>query len=250
MPNAFVRKLRRFAELGDAEVEALLSVSGAPRQRKRGEDLIRAGDRPDHVQILLSGWGCRYKLLDGGSRQILAFMLPGDLCDLHVSMLDHMDHNVCLLSNAQVLAVPVGEIHAIMERHRKIERALWCSTLIDEAVLREWLVSAGRRAALERVSHRLCELRSRLELVGLVERNGEFDLPVSQEDLADSLGLTGVHVNRTLAKLKEQDLVRIAHRRARVSHPERLAQIAGFDPAYLHPCAPASRQAATPPLHG
>ena len=249
MPNAFVRKLRRLADLRDPEVSALLRLSSDPQSRRRGDDLVCEGDRPEHVQLLLSGWGCRYKLLDDGSRQILAFMLPGDLCDLHVSLLDHMDHSVCLLSNAEVVSVPAGAIHDVMERHRKIERALWCSTLIDEAILRQWLISTGLRSAIERASHRLCELRCRLELVGMVERNGEFDLPLSQEDLGDSLGLTSVHVNRTLAKLKGQGLIEIAHRRAKVKHPDRLAKLAGFDPVYLHPCAPARPDAKAPPLH-
>ena len=250
MSNAFVRKLRRLADLDDSEISALLSLTAHPRPGRRGDELIREGERPDTVQLMLSGWACRYKLLGDGSRQILAFMLPGDLCDLHVSLLDHMDHSVALLGGAQVATVPVAEIHDVMERYRKIERALWCSTLIDEAILREWLISEGRRSAMQRVSHRLCELRWRLELVGMVARNGEFDLPLSQEDLGDSLGLTSVHTNRTLAKLKDRGLVEISHRKARLTQPERLAEIAGFDPAYLHPCAPASRKAATPPLHG
>jgi CRP-like cAMP-binding protein len=250
MPNAFIRKLRRLADLTSSEVSALLDLTSNPQARRRGEELVREGDRPDTIQLMLSGWGCRYKLLDDGSRQILAFLLPGDLCDLHVSLLDHMDHSVALLSNAEVASVPAGEIHGVMERFRKIERALWCSTLVDEAILRQWLIGIGRRSAIERASHRLCELRCRLELVGLVERNGEFDLPLSQEDLADSLGLTSVHVNRTLAKLKGQGLIEVAQRRAKVSQPERLAEIGGFDAAYLRPCAPASKDAARPPLHG
>ena len=237
MPNAFARKLRRFADLSSDDIAALVKIVGHSEPRRRGEDLTRQGDRPDTVQILLSGWGCRYKVLDDGRRQICGFLIPGDLCDLHVSLLNHMDHSVGLLTRAQVAMVHVADLHAMMERRRRIERALWCASLADEAILREWLVSAGRRDAFSRVGHRLCEIRQRLAEVGLVDRNGEFDLPVSQEELADSLGLSAVHVNRTLTRLRAEGLIEQKRRRMRLPRPDRLAELSGFDPAYLHPCA-------------
>jgi CRP-like cAMP-binding protein len=238
MPNAFARKLRRFADFNPEEIAALVAISSDPEPRRRGSDLIRQGDRSDVVQILLSGWACRYKVLDDGRRQILAYLLPGDLCDLHVSLLNQMDHNIGLLSPATVVAIPFRDIHATMERFTKIERAIWCASLADEAILREWLVSVGRRDAIGRVGHRLCELRYRMQEVGLVDRTGEFDLPLSQEDLADSLGLSSVHVNRILTRLRGQGLVLLNRRRLTIAQPERLAELSGFDPSYLHPCAP------------
>ena len=246
MPNAFVRKLRRFAKLTDAEVAALLHLSANPVARTRGEELIRQGDRPDRIQILVSGWGCRYKILEDGARQILAYLLPGDLCDIHASLLSQMDHHVVVLSNAEVAAVPVAAVHDAMEHHRRIERAMWCSTLVDEAILREWLVGLGRRESIKRTGHRLCEIRSRLETVGMVDRNGEFEMPLTQQELADSLGLTSVHVNRTMSRLRERGIIEYERRRMRIAQPERLAKISGFDPAYLHPCAPAAASEARP----
>lgn len=236
MPNAFARKLRLFASLGDEEIAALVRICASPESRRRRHDLVREGDRPDDVRFLLSGWGCRYKMLDDGKRQIVGYLLPGDVCDLHVTLLSQMDHSIGLLSNAVVATVRAETLHALMDRFRPVERALWCSTLADEAILREWLVTIGRRDALNGVGHRLCELHHRLKAVGLVDRDGRFDMPLSQEDLADSLGLSSVHVNRVLARLRELGLVIVERRQATLPQPERLAAMAGFDPSYLRPC--------------
>ena len=236
MPNAFARRLRRFADFTPEDIAGIVRVSNLAENWRRGQDLMRQGERPENVRILLSGWACRYKVLDDGRRQICAFLIPGDMCDLHVSLLNHMDHHIAVLSRARVATVPAAEMHVLMERHRRVERSLWCASLADEAILREWLVSAGRRDALARVGHRLCEIRTRLSEVGLVDRNGEFDLPLSQEELADSLGLSAVHVNRTLTRLRGEGLIEHKRRRMRLVHPERLADLSGFDPAYLHPC--------------
>ena len=245
MPNAFARKLRRFADFTSEDIAGIVRVSANAETWRRGQDLMRQGERPENVRILLSGWACRYKVLDDGRRQICGFLIPGDMCDLHVSLLNHMDHNIGLLARARVATVPAAEMHALMERHRRVERALWCASLADEAILREWLVSAGRRDAFARVGHRLCEIRTRLGEVGLVDRNGEFDLPLSQEELADSLGLSSVHVNRTLTRLRGEGLIEQKRRRMRLSQPERLADLCGFDPAYLHPCGWPAEQRST-----
>src|SRR6185436_17075798 len=131
-------------------------------------------------------WACRYKVLEDGKRQIVGYVLPGDVCDLHVALLSQMDHGIALLSDSLVVTAPAESLHALMSSYRQIERALWCSTLTDEAILREWLVTMGRRDAFRAVGHRLCELHHRLRAVGLIERDGRFELPLSQEDLADS----------------------------------------------------------------
>lgn len=246
MPNAFVRKLRRFVDLTDSEVAALLRLSDKPVPKRRGDRLIEQGDRPKSVQILLSGWGCRQKILRDGSRQVLAYLVPGDICDIHGWLLSRMDHEVVLLSDAEVATAPADAVHDVMERFRRVERAMWCSTLVDEAISREWLVDIGRREAIDRIGHRLCEFHSRLQSVGMVTKDGAFSFPLTQEDLADSLGITSVHLNRTMARLREQGLIEFGRKRMRIALPERLAEMSGFDPDYLHPCAPIEEAAATP----
>ena len=234
MPNAFVRKLRRFAELSDEEVTLLVEMVSTWAERPGGTDLVREGDRPQATRLLLSGWACRYKMLPAGNRQIVGFLLPGDTCDLHVTLLDVMDHGIALVADSRVVALTTEALESAMRRHQGIATALHCSTLVDEAILREWLTSAGRRDAYARVGHLICELWHRLKAIGQVDEREQFHFPLTQEQLADALGLTGVHVNRMLRKLREDRLVTLGERRLRLLDPERLAAVSGFDPTYLH----------------
>jgi CRP-like cAMP-binding protein len=235
MPNAFVRKLRRFTPLGDEEVAALVRLVANPARHPRGTDLVREGERPEATQLLLRGWACRYKILSNGKRQIVGFLVPGDSCDVHVTLLDVMDHSIELLTDADVVAIPAGKSKRLMERFKRIETALWCSTLVDEAILREWLANMGQRDGHARVAHLLCELWFRLKAIGQVDEREEFDFPLTQEQIGDALGLTPVHVNRMLKRLKEERLIALEQRRLRLLDPPRLFAFCGFDPSYLHP---------------
>ena len=243
MTNAFTRKLSRFVELSDEEVAALERLSAEPETRGRGSDLISQGDRPDFVQLLLSGYAYRYKTLKDGTRQILAYLLPGDICDLHVTLLSEMDHSIGLLTDAEIVPIPSADLERLIVKYPRIARALWCGTLVDEAILREWLVNVGQREAFSRVSHHFCELWHRMKSVGLVT-DGQFDLPMTQEQLGEALGITSVHINRTLKKLRDDGLIELSQKRLTLLDPEGLSVCIGFDPAYLHaeparPLAPA-----------
>lgn len=234
MTNALTRKLSRFGPLDDDELAALERLSASSEAYPRHRDLIRQGDRPGFVFLLLKGWAYRYKLLKNGKRQILGYLIPGDLCDLHVSFLKEMDHSIGLLTDAEVALIPDVEIHQVMERHPRIQRALWSATLVDEAILREWLTNMGQRDAFGRIGHHLCEQWARMKSIGLVTTGEEFDLPLTQEEIGDSLGLTPVHVNRTLKRLREEGIVAFRQKRLTVLDPPRLATISGFDATYLH----------------
>ncbi|MDP8993710.1 MAG: Crp/Fnr family transcriptional regulator [Pseudomonadota bacterium] len=233
MTNAFIRKLARFAVFNDEETAALERLSAKPELHMRGKDLVRQGDRPNAARLLLSGWAYRYKVLRDGSRQIVAYLLPGDVCDIHGTMLGEMDHSIGLLTDAEVVTVPAEEMREVMDRHRLIERALWRASLADGAILREWLANIGQRDAFSRTGHHLCELWHRVKNIGLVSDSHEFDLPVTQEELGDSLGLTSVHVNRTIKRLRDEELITLKNKRLTLLDPERLSHITGFDPAYI-----------------
>ena len=137
------------------------------------------------------------------------------------------------LNNSKVVAVPAKDMLALMTEHPEIERALWWATLVDEAILREWLTSMGQRDAFPRVAHILVELWLRMRMVGLADKN-EFPLPLTLSELTDSLGLTSVHVNRTLQKLRTGGFISLDRRRLTIHHPERLMELSGFEPNYLH----------------
>lgn len=220
--------------LGDEEVQVLESLSRNPKTYAANRDLIREGRKPEHVFLVMSGWAYRYKLLPNGNRQILAYLIPGDLCDVHIFLFDEMDHSIGLLSEAQVAAIPSDEMLEVMERFPKIERALWWSTLVDEATLREWLLNVGQRDAYERLAHLFCEMEVRMEAVGLIKPDGSFDFPLTQIELADTTGLTSVHVNRTLQRMRRDKLIEFGQQRMRILDFPGLRGVGQFNPNYLH----------------
>jgi CRP-like cAMP-binding protein len=192
---------------------------------------------------MLGGWAARYKIMRDGSRQITAYLMPGDFCDLHVAILKHMDHGILALSHAKVAYISHEELSALTRDRPELTRALWWATLVDEGVLRAWIVNMGRRDAFAGIAHLMCELHVRMRNVGLVE-DGSFHMPVTQEELADTLGITPVHVNRVLQRLKSDGLIELGGRTLKILDVEALRNACGFDPGYLHSDAhpaPASR---------
>ena len=233
LPNPFVLKLACGADLGAQDRETLREISSRSRPVGAKSHIIGEGDRPGDVHLVMQGYACRSKVLPDGSRQIMALLLPGDFCDLHVAILGEMDHDIVTLTPCQVVDIPRREVLALSNRSSALTRALWWSTLTDEGTLREWLANIGRRSAEERLAHLFCELMVRLRAVGLADEVG-YDLPLKQEELADALGLSVVHVNRVLQNLRREGLVVWQGARLEIPDFERLSVLASFDPNYLH----------------
>lgn len=231
--GAFLRKLGVFADLSDAEIALLDELTGDVRMTGAKRDIIREGDRPEQLHLIVSGWAARYKSLPGGARQITAFLIPGDFCDLHGKILGRMDHSIVALTPCKIAWIPSDRFDQLTSGHPELTRALWWGTLLDESILRSWVVNIGRRDAYERIAHLLCELHARMKMIGLVE-NDRLDLPLTQEELADATGLTAVHVNRTLQRLRADDLIQLSSRMLTVEDVNELRKVAGFDPSYLH----------------
>ena len=188
MPNPLVSKLEQFVIMSANDRQVLdAATREIRRQIAPRQDIISEGDEPTHVNLILSGWGCRYKMLEDGRRQIISFFLPGDLCDLKVFILKHMDHSIAALSPVLLSEISRETILKLTEKHSRISRALWWSSLVSEATEREWIVSLGRRTATERLGHLFCELFLRLRGVGLTE-GPSFELPVTQSSSARSPG--------------------------------------------------------------
>ena len=232
MDNALVRKFERLSPLSLEDKAFLTLATEKPYTVGPRRDIIAEGQAPDNVHLIVSGMACRQKVTETGDRQIVAYLLPGDFCDLHVFILDQMDHTITTLTECMVVDIPRNTILRLTERPA-IARALWWATLVDEGTLREALVNMGQRQAEERMAHFLCEMLTRLDAVGLVVDNS-FDLPVTQADLGDTLGLSTVHINRTLQKLRDRNLVIIDRRSVTVLDPKRLKDLCGFNPNYLH----------------
>ena len=232
MSNILVRKLEAFGPLPDDDRRLLDAIVSRPKQITADRDIIREGDTPGDVRLILEGFAVRYKLLKSGSRQIVAFLLPGDFCDLHVFILRAMDHSIATISPATVVDIPRIRILEMTARPA-LARALWWATLVDEAILREWLLNNGQREAEERIAHLLCELHLRLRIVGLADE-GRFALPITQSEIGDALGLTSIHVNRTLQVIRSQGMITLKKRELVINDIEQLRAFAGFDANYLH----------------
>ena len=233
MDNPLARKLSSFTDLSVDDLAQLNALCRPTRRFTAGRNLIKEGDRPDDVFILVEGWACRYKILPNGGRQIMAYLIPGDLCDIHVFILKEMDHAIGLLSDASVAAIPKQAMLNLIRERPKIGEALFWATLVDEAVLREWLVNLGQRNAYARIAHLFCEMWLRMCQVGLTS-NDAFSLPLTQEQLADTSGLTSVHVNRVLQRMRAEGLISLSSKQLTIHDIGRLKEVAGFDPKYLH----------------
>ena len=232
-PDLFLTKLAAFADLTFDDREALVALSSRNVRFKAGDDLIRQGERPQRIHLLVEGWACRYKLLPNGSRQIVAYLIPGDLCDIHIFILKKMDHGIALLSDAVVALIEPNAMLDILATRPQVARALYWATLVDESVMREWLVNVAQREPYERVAHLFCEMWLRMKTVGLVT-DDRFRLPLTQAELGDTVGLTPVTVNRVIQRLRAENLITFKGGKLDILDIGRLKQIAEFNDDYLH----------------
>ena len=232
MPNRFIQKLQGFAELTGAEVSALEQATAHPRTFAPRKDVIREGDQPGPVLVVLDGWAFRYKALPNGSRQITAFLMPGDACDLHIGLLAEMDHSIQTVDEAEIAMIPRVTMDQLMQSPG-IARAMYISQLVDEGTLRAWIVSMGRRSSVERAGHLLLELYIRAVNVGVAQAGG-MKLPLRQVVLADALGMTPVHINRVLQVLRKSEAVELARGSLHIKDVAALTRLSGYDDNYLH----------------
>ncbi len=234
LENRLTRKLSAFVRLSRDDQTALDKVWTRTCQDIAAQhDLIREGDQPLHIRLILDGWACRYKTLEDGRRQIIGYFLPGDMCDLNVFILKRMDHSIKALNPVKCVALTPADFDELTVGHPRVMQALWWETLVSASIQREWTVNLGQRSALERLAHLLCELFVRLRAVGLTARNS-CELPLTQIELADTLGLTAVHVSRTIKELRSRDLILLHDRQLEIPDLEALRRIAMFDADYLH----------------
>jgi CRP-like cAMP-binding protein len=233
LENPLALRLNAYARLSQDERAALAAVSRVKTRAAPRHDLIREGDRPTVVRLVLSGWACRYKTTPDGQRQIVGLFIPGDFCDLNVYVLRQMDHSISAITAVQVAEISPEQIEALMDQHPRITRSLWWHELVNASIQREWLLNIGARGAYERLAHLLAEMFFRMRAVGLADGDS-CDFPLTQNDLGDVTGLTSVHINRTLQELRRERLVELQSKRLRIPDLPALMQAAQFNPNYLH----------------
>ena len=234
MPNPWTLKMEQFTAFSDMEKRRLDDlVSGRRDDHTAGKDIIPDGAHSDVCHVVLSGLACRYKLLPDGGRQIMAFLIPGDLCDAEIFILKIMDHGVAAITDTTTALVSASEMKKLLRETSSLGEALWWGTMTDLGVLRERIVDVGRRNAYVRVAHLIYEMLVRHRMVELAPGD-TFDFPITQADLADATGMTPVHANRTLQKLRNRGLIAFSSGVMTVVDPEGLKKAARFSGEYLH----------------
>lgn len=222
------------------ERRTLESCALSRRSMKTGAELVREGEPSDMLYILNDGWACQYLTTRDGRRQISMLLVPGDMCEAGMLTSPASQYSVRMLTPGTVMSLPRTRLQSLAATHKGIAGALAWLASLETSMLARRILCLGRLSARERLAHLLCETAVR---VGLTAAKGEisFDLPLTQEHLADSLGLTPVHVNRTIQQLRAERLIETVRRRLTIHDVALLRQVGEFRPDYLGTSAPADR---------
>jgi CRP-like cAMP-binding protein len=231
--SPLVMKLSHFAQLSHEDVRFLDGLCAKEERFGADETVLAEGEPPRSAFVLTRGMACRYRLLPDGRRQILTFLIPGDFYDPHLFLLDTVDHSVSTIVPSRLAAFERDTVIDIIANNPRISASLWWAAMQEAAMLRERIVALGRRDARGRVAYLLCELVWRHAAIGQAEDN-TIRLPLTQTELADTLGLTSVHTNRVLQEFRADKLITLEHRRLTLLNIEDLQGIAGFNQDYLH----------------
>jgi CRP-like cAMP-binding protein len=227
-------RLEYWQKLSREDRAAVLALPHTIKRLEAHNYIVREFDRAEFSCVLLSGFAIRHKVVAGGHRQIVAIHMKGELVDLQNSLLGRADHSVQMLTPGTIAMVPRDDIKRLAFERPAIGEAMWIDTLVDASIFREWVANVGRRDARARLAHLLCEFSLRLKVAGLGEQSN-YELPMTQEQLADATGLTSVHVNRTLKGLEAEGLIeRNTARFIQIGDWRKLAEVGDFNSNYLH----------------
>jgi CRP-like cAMP-binding protein len=229
-----LRKLQLWVSLDAANEQALLDLPHSVVTLEKNKSVVREGDAVSHAWLMLSGFCVRLKYVGTGGRQIVSIHMKGDLVDLQNALLGVADHTVQTLTPCRMAKIPIDAIRQLTDTHPSIKDALWRDTLVDGSIHREWVANVGRRDAPTRIAHLLCEFALKLEAVHLGEQL-HYELPMTQDQLADATGLTPVHVNRVLQALENDGLIeRATPKSVLIGDWKNLAAYGDFRSDYLH----------------
>jgi CRP-like cAMP-binding protein len=227
------QKLSRLLPLAPAETELLRELQASPRRIARGREIIAEGRKYDGLLILIEGAAVRYRVLNDGRRQVLNIVLPGDFIGFPGCFFEGALYSISALNDCIVSPVPFSRFLRLSETHPRLGAAIFWSLSCETAIYAEHLIGVGRRSALERIAHFLLEMLTRLQAIGLADERS-YRLPLTQELIADSLGLSVQYVNQTLRQLREEDLATIERQQVTILNPEALAALADFERSYIN----------------
>lgn len=231
--EAILKHLLLIGDLADADRQAVLDLPGEVRSIRRGEDVLREGDHPNESVVVLAGLLQRYKMSPDGRRQIHSLYLPTDTPSFETLPMEVVDNNVGAIAPSRIGIVHHDDLCRLIDEHPKVRMLIWRETLVQGAIFREWLMRNSQMLAHVQMAHFFCEMMLRARAAGIAQGNS-CDLPITQEDLADALGVTPVHVNRTLMVLRAGGLVEFQKGRLTIADWPKFAEIAEFDASYLH----------------
>jgi CRP-like cAMP-binding protein len=231
--EALLRRLSAVSGLEQADRDAIRSLPVMVRRLGPGGAVVRDGDRPSECCLIIEGFCIRAKTTLGGQRQILSIHIPGEIPDLQSLHLHVLDHDLIGLTSCTLGFIPHAALRALTRARPRIAELLWRDTLTDAAVFREWIVNVGQRPAPSRLAHIICELRERLSVIGHVEGDA-FEMPLTQEQLGEAMGITPVHANRIVKQLREDKVAELNRGRVTILDEARLYALAEFDRRYLH----------------
>ncbi|MFO1256648.1 MAG: Crp/Fnr family transcriptional regulator [Sphingomonadaceae bacterium] len=234
MNDVFVERLSSVSPLSSIDRAALLRICWRARNMKSKTHLARYGEKRTAFPVILSGWAARSYLMRDGSRQITGILIPGDICHHDAEPGQRARDEIVALSPCRIAWIDYADLEQVAADNPAIAEALRIYTRLEKSILTEWIVNIGRRDALERTAHFICEVWTRLKLTDPSTRK-QFEFPITQEDLADVLGLTPVHINRKLQQLRQEGLITLQSRQLTIHNVSALADIAGFEESYLDP---------------
>ena len=241
----FVQKLEARSSLSDVEREAVVAISGQPQKVAAHRDFVRLGEELRDSCLIVDGLAARFAQLEDGSRQIISLHVPGDMVDLYSLMLPKAPSPLHALTHTTIIKVPHDTLRALAFAHQNLSAALWRDCVVDGAMVAQWLVNVGRKSARSRIAHLLSEMAVRYAQVGLF-RDGSYPFPITQDQIGDAVGLTPVHVNRSIRALREDGLVRMTRANVEILDWRGLTAAGEFAADYLHlPAALADLGAAT-----
>jgi CRP-like cAMP-binding protein len=232
LPETLFLKLHNREPLEAGDRARLAGLLMRERKYALRQDIVPAGARATHSCLIVDGLAARYKLLSNGRRQFTAINVAGDFADLQSFLLNRIEYGVIALTPCTVFTIEHEALRRAVTEDPRLMRLLWMDTMIDASIHQEWIVSMGRRSAIARLAHLVCELFVRLKLIDRVQERS-FRLPLTQSELADVLGLSIVHVNRVVSELRREGLIDWTNHLVSIRNWDRLREVAEFQPDYL-----------------
>lgn len=226
-------RLSRYYQLDEDHIHELENTVSHEVQFKAGDSILRRNAAMKHLMVMVSGWAIRCRYTRAGTRQIIHVLLPGDVLTPDVFVIKRSDHAIVTLTDTVVRQIEPRDMNSLFHRCPHMAAAFWWASEQEDGILREHIVRLGRRSAEQRVLHLFLELHRRLLLVDQATED-TFVLPLTQNDVADVLGLSSVHVNRTLRKLDKEGLIQYQGSVIQIPSREALSEMCDFDLSHLH----------------